>query len=140
MTSDKGVVERLRERAASERAIQINNEAVAKALAGEIEAFDRRDGTHNTYAVRLCLDHQNAAKRDAALAADWDEAADRIKALERALTDLVNKLDAIDKPVANVFVFAGAHGYHYAGPNYADELSAARAALSPSTPGSDNAG
>ena len=80
MTSDKGVVERLRERAASERAIQINNEAVAKALAGEIEAF------------------------------------------------------------ANVFVFAGAHGYHYAGPNYADELSAARAALSPSATGSDNAG
>ena len=96
MTSDKGVVERLRERAASERAIQINNEAVAKALAGEIEAFDRRDGTHNTYAVRLCLDHQNAAKRDAALAADWDEAADRIKALERALR-LVR--DAITAPV-----------------------------------------
>jgi hypothetical protein len=35
--------------------------------------------------------------------------------------------------IHTVFVFAGAHGYHYAGPNYADELSAARAALSPST-------
>lgn len=75
------VVGRLRKRAEEERVIQRNNEAVAAALAPQEEAFNRRDGSHNTFAFRLMLDHRNAAKHDAELAADWDEAADLIASL-----------------------------------------------------------
>lgn len=79
LTKAAELVERLRKRAEDEREIQRNNEAVAAALQGQIEAFKRGDGTHNTFAVRLGLDHQNCAKRDAGFAADWDAAADMIE-------------------------------------------------------------
>ena len=53
----------------------------------------------------------------------------QVTRLTEALSSLVAKLDAIDKPVTDVFAFAGVHGYHYDGPNYADELKAAKFAL-----------
>ena len=88
------LIARLRKRAEDEREIQRNNEAVAEALTGQLEAFNRRDGSHNNFAVRLGLEHRNCAQNDAKLAADWAEAADaltaaqeRIEALEAALED-----------------------------------------------------
>ncbi|WP_395543413.1 hypothetical protein [Neotabrizicola sp. sgz301269] len=86
------LVERLRKRAKDEREIQINNEAVAEALKPQLEAFARRDGSHNTFAVRLGLNHKKCAENDAKLAADWDEAADRITALQAQNRKLVEAL------------------------------------------------
>lgn len=85
MRDGMGLVDRLRGRAESERAIQLNNEAVWDCLKHQLEAFERKDGTHNAFALRLGLDHRNCAEHDAKLAADWDEAADRIQQLEREL-------------------------------------------------------
>lgn len=76
------LIKRLRKRAADEREIQKNNEAVATALKGQRLLFEQRTGGHNNFAVRLGLQHENCAKNDAALASDWEEAADRIAALE----------------------------------------------------------
>jgi len=81
------VVKRLRHRAEEDRAIQKNNEAVASALRGQMLLFDqgiRSDA--NTFAVRLGLDYENCAKKDAKLVKDWEGAADRIEQLEAALT------------------------------------------------------
>lgn len=87
--TDEELIERLRERAAEERIIQKNNEAVAAALMGQRLLFDQ--GVHsasNSFAVRLGLEHENCAKNDAALAHDWDAAADRIERLEAALREI----------------------------------------------------
>lgn len=93
------LIARLRKRANDEREVQKNNEAVAEALAGQMEAFNRNDGSHNTFAVRLGLEHKKCAEHDAKLAADWDEAAD-------ALTELLAERDvaqaAIDKMLDDV--------------------------------------
>jgi hypothetical protein len=79
-------VKRLRDRAKQDRLIQANNEAVATALMGQRLLFDQgHRSPSNTYAVRLALDHDNCARQDAKLAADWDEAADRIEALTEKL-------------------------------------------------------
>ena len=59
---------------------------------------------------------------DAALAAARDEVA-------RTLRPLVEKLDEIGPDPGGVFSFAANHGLVYAGPNYAEELAAARAAV-----------
>lgn len=81
----KDIVDRLRERAKAERDIQANNTAVANALKPQLEAFERRDGTHNTFAVRLYLEHRDCANHDGELAADWDEAANVIELLRKPL-------------------------------------------------------
>lgn len=96
------LVERLRKRAESEREIQRNNEAVAAALSGQIEAFDRHDGSHNTFAVRLALDHQSCAKNDADLARDWDEAASALTAQAAALVAAENRAEAAEAEVATL--------------------------------------
>jgi len=84
MTDD--LVKRLRKRAIDDRAIQANNEVVAAALRGQRLLFDQDvRSASNTYAVRLALDYERYAKNDAALAADWDSAADRIEALTAKL-------------------------------------------------------
>ena len=49
--------------------------------------------------------------------------------VREAAEALVAKLDAVDDAVAGAFAFAALHGMAYSGPNYADELSALRAAL-----------
>jgi len=93
------LVTRLRKRAEDERAIQANNEAVATALQGQIEAFKRRDGSHNTFALRLAFEHQKCAKHDAELAEDWTEAADRIlrdAEVIEAAKELANLLDSYE--------------------------------------------
>jgi len=84
------LVKRLRDRAKQDRLIQANNEAVATALMGQRLLFDQgHRSPSNTYAVRLAMDHDNCARHDAKLAADWDEAADRIEALEQHVADLL---------------------------------------------------
>ena len=94
MTDDDDLVKRLRDRAKHERRIQANNEAVAAALMGQRLLFDQgHRSPSNTYAVRLYLDHEKCARQDAELAADWDETADRIEALE---AKLANAADVID--------------------------------------------
>jgi len=81
------LVKRLRKRAIYDREIQANNEVVAAALRGQRLLFDQDvRSASNTYAVRLCLDYERYAKNDAALAADWDSAADAIEQLERELS------------------------------------------------------
>jgi hypothetical protein len=80
------LVKRLRDRAKQDRLIQANNEAVATALMGQRLLFDQgHRSPSNSYAVRLAMDHDNCARQDAKLAADWDEAADRIEALTEQL-------------------------------------------------------
>lgn len=80
--TDEELIARLRERAAEERIIQKNNEAVAAALRGQRLLFDQGvRSASNNFAVRLGLEHENCAKNDAKLARDWDAAADRIEAL-----------------------------------------------------------
>jgi hypothetical protein len=80
------LVKRLRDRAKQDRLIQANNEAVATALMGQRLLFDQgHRSPSNTYAVRLAMDHDNCARQDAKLAADWDEAADCIEALTEQL-------------------------------------------------------
>jgi hypothetical protein len=96
MTDDNDLVKRLRDRAKHERLIQANNEAVAAALMGQRLLFDQgHRSPSNTYAVRLYLDHEKCARQDAELAADWDETADRIEALEAKLAKAVKALDKI---------------------------------------------
>ncbi len=96
MTDDDDLVKRLRDRAKHERLIQANNEAVAAALMGQRLLFDQgHRSPSNTYAVRLYLDHEKCARQDAELAADWDETADRIEALEAKLAKAVKALDKI---------------------------------------------
>lgn len=93
--TDEELITRLRERAAEERVIQKNNEAVAAALMGQRLPFDQ--GVHsasNSFAARLGLEHENCAKNDAKLARDWDAAADRIEALVKERDEATNQLDS----------------------------------------------
>lgn len=76
------LIKRLRDRAKEDRQIQSNNEAVATALQGQRLLFDQGFRSQsNTFAVRLALDYERCAKKDAELAADWEAAADRIEEL-----------------------------------------------------------
>lgn len=80
--TDEELIARLRERAAEERDVQRNNEAVAAALMGQRLLFDQGIRSKaNSFAVRLGLEHESCAKNDAKLARDWDAAANRIEAL-----------------------------------------------------------
>ena len=80
--TDEELIARLRERAAEERDVQRNNEAVAAALMGQRLLFDQGIRSKaNSFSVRLGLEHDSCAKNDAKLARDWDAAADRIEAL-----------------------------------------------------------
>ena len=101
--TDDDLVKRLRDRAKEERSVQANNEAVATALMGQRLLFDQgHRSPSNTYAVRLAMDHDNCARQDAKLAADWDEAADRIEVLTEA-RDTMGHLwakEAAEKQVA----------------------------------------
>lgn len=64
------LLDRIRKRVELERGYAENNRVVAELLQPQLDAFDRRDGTHNTYAVRMQLDHRNSAKKDAQFADD----------------------------------------------------------------------
>ncbi len=82
------LVQRAKERAKEDRQIQANNEAVAVALKGQRLLFDQGFRSQsNTFAVRLGLDYENCAKKDARLASDWEEAADAITALRSQLAE-----------------------------------------------------
>lgn len=84
--TDEELIARLRERAAEERDVQRNNEAVAAALMGQRLLFDQGIRSKaNSFAVRLGLEHDSCAKNDAKLARDWDAAADRIEALVKEM-------------------------------------------------------
>ncbi|MBC2806599.1 hypothetical protein C3Y94_025955 [Rhizobium ruizarguesonis] len=72
------LIDRLRKRAEEDLACAANNDAVADALKPQMDLFNRRGG-HNTYAVRMFLDHHNGATRDRQYAADLLQA---IKLLE----------------------------------------------------------
>jgi hypothetical protein len=68
------LIERLRKRAAEDEACAANNDAVADALKPQIDLSHVGKGGHNTYAVRMFLDHRNGAKRDRQYAADLRKA------------------------------------------------------------------
>jgi len=68
------LIERLQKRADEDLACAVNSEAVAEALSGEMAKFNEKTGDHNTYAVRVHLDHRNGARRDRNYAADLLEA------------------------------------------------------------------
>lgn len=53
----------------------------------------------------------------------------RIRVLEEALQDLVDKLDAVEPIVAAWAMLAHVHGQRYKGPNYGEELSHAKEVL-----------
>ncbi len=54
---------------------------------------------------------------------------DRIAALETALRNLVDKLDAVAPEISKLSTLAWAHGNRYTGPNYGEELKVARKVL-----------
>jgi len=92
------LVKRLRKRAIYDREIQAHNEVVAAALRGQRLLYDQDvRSASNTYAVRLCLDYERYAKNDAAIAADWDSAADAIETLTDALDNLLATITAEDQ-------------------------------------------
>jgi hypothetical protein len=102
--SDEELVKRLRDRAKEERLIQSNNEAVATALRGQRLLFDQgHRSPSNTYAVRLALNHEDCARQDAKLAADWDEAADCIEELTAKLETLAKAA----RPFAEIVIRNG---------------------------------
>lgn len=80
----EGLVERLRKRAEQDEAYAENNRAVADALQDQMDHFEARDGRHNTYAVRMAVDHRNGMKRDEQFAADLRQAVAIITALKDA--------------------------------------------------------
>lgn len=71
----------------------------------------------------------NSAKQAAAIARG-DDAEARAAKLEAVLGHLVAKLDECKPHIDGVFSFFALHGNNYSGPNYADELAAAREVLS----------
>lgn len=75
------LIERLRKRLAEDEACAANNDAVADALKPQMDLFNAGQGNHNTFAVRMFLDHHNGAKRDRQYAADLREAIEIIGAL-----------------------------------------------------------
>lgn len=88
------LVERLRKRADEDQRCADNNKVVAEALSEQMRLFEERAG-HNTYAVRMAVDHKHSAKRDAMYASDLREAISeitrltaRIAELEKALRDI----------------------------------------------------
>ncbi|MGN7867739.1 hypothetical protein [Paracoccus sp. 22332] len=87
------LVARLRKRSKYERDIQANNVAVAELLQPQIDAFNRRDGTHNLFALRLALEHKNCAENDGKLAEDWDAAIATIEAQAAELARLKGLLE-----------------------------------------------
>lgn len=68
------LIERLKKRLDEDEPCAVNSEAVAEALSEQMRRFDERTGDHNTYAVRMHLDHRNGAKRDRQYATDLREA------------------------------------------------------------------
>jgi len=93
MTPDhKALCDRLLARAKQDREIQRNNEAVAAGLRGQRILFDDRTGLQNTYAVRMQVDHEQSAKRDAALAKDGEAAAEAIATLSAREAALINTI------------------------------------------------
>lgn len=73
------LIERLEKRAAEDEQCAANNQAVVDALEGQMKHFDARDGLHNTYAVRLAVDHRHSMKRDLQYAADLRAAIQSLK-------------------------------------------------------------
>ncbi|QRZ14689.1 hypothetical protein JWJ88_17140 [Paracoccus methylovorus] len=131
MTEDAKLIERLRERAEDERKIQRNNQAVADALATQMDAFARQDGTHNNFAVRLGYQHKSCAENDAQLAADWDDAAARLTALiaeNERLREALRRIEQISASQDNGTLYENdTIGWHMA---LDDAVDVARAALS----------
>jgi len=60
---------------------------------------------------------------------DLIHAKKRIQALEEALRNLADKLDAAQPEIEKVTMLAWAHGNRYDGPNYREELRRAKEAL-----------
>lgn len=82
------LVKRLSERAKEDRQIQANNEAVAVALKGQKLLFEQGvKSKSNSFAVRLSLDYENCAKKDAQIASDWEAAAYALTALRAQLAE-----------------------------------------------------
>lgn len=84
------LLERLKKRAAQDLECSNNAKAIAQAFSAQMEAFERRDGSHNTYAVRMAVDHINAARREEINANDLNKAIELIEKARTAL-DLIAK-------------------------------------------------
>lgn len=88
-----------------------------------IARWNRVNDKYNTLLHRPGTGTARAEQAEAALA--------RVR---EALRNLVAKLGAIEPHVSNVCAIAQIHGVPYTGPNWADEIAAARAALTPAAP------
>ena len=101
-TEIEALVARLEKRAAEDRAIQTNNETIAEALKGQRMLFDEGfRSPSNTFAVRLQLDYENCAKRDASLAADWEAAASAMTALKAERDAAVARAESPEQALAD---------------------------------------
>ena len=94
------LVKRLSERAKEDRQIQANNEAVAVALKGQKLLFEQGVRSQsNSFAVRLGLDYENCAKKDAQIASDWEKAASAITALRTQLAAANARADTVAETI-----------------------------------------
>lgn len=78
----EALIERLEKRATEDESCVENANAVIAALADEMARFEARTG-HNVYAVRLAVDHQSSARKDAQYAADLRTAIAPLRSLNQ---------------------------------------------------------
>jgi len=76
------LIERLKKRLAEDEVCAANNDAVADALKPQMDLFNSGQGNHNTFAVRMFLDHRNGARRDRQYAADLRKAIELLGGIE----------------------------------------------------------
>ena len=68
------LIERLKARAEKIRGYIANNTRVMELLQPEMDKFDAREG-HNTYTVRIAVDHLSSNRSYTKELADWEDAA-----------------------------------------------------------------
>lgn len=58
------IIKSMERRAETIRSAILNSRKLMKYLQPEMDMFDRREGNHNNYVVRIYLDHRNSVRND----------------------------------------------------------------------------
>lgn len=95
------LVTTLRSYADREREHAENNRVVAELLQPQVDLFDDRYRencpAHNTYAVRMAIDHRSSAARDETFADELNLAADTLESLNARVRDLQQARDELEE-------------------------------------------
>ena len=79
------IEQRLRDRASKLHEYIKSSQIVVDLLKPQMDLFDARKGGHDTYAVRMSVDHQSSIRTQLKEIAELDEAADTIRDLRKKL-------------------------------------------------------